>query len=365
MAELPDTPKVSLLVPIYNAEKYLEQCLDSAAAQTLQDIEIICIDDGSSDSSREIIQRYLDTDPRFRVIDKPNSGYGASMNMGLDAAKGDFIGILESDDFIETEMLETLYKIATKHEAQVVKSNFYFYWSTPEPKDELFEFANKKMCDHIFEPFVEYEVFYMKPSIWSAIYKRDFLEKNEIRFLETPGASYQDSAFNFKVWCAATRAWCTYDAFAHYRQDNEASSVNSPGKVYCICDEYEEMFKYLDEKFPEKSKHLKAVLVTMQYDTYMWNYDRLSDDLKGEWIERFAIDFKHYKDQGMLDYSYFKPWKPRECDFLTENPQLFDAMRRREPLEGRPGLLGKIDSFFYYFNKGGLSWVKKLAKYRR
>ena len=79
-------PTVSLLVPIYNVERYLRECLDSARAQTLDDIEVICINDGSTDGSRAIIQEYLDADPRFRVIDKANSGYGASMNMGLEAA---------------------------------------------------------------------------------------------------------------------------------------------------------------------------------------------------------------------------------------------------------------------------------------
>ena len=86
-------PRVSLLVPIYNVEKYLRECLDSARNQTLQDIEVICINDGSKDSSRTIIQEYLDADERFRVIDKENSGYGVSMNMGLEAARGDYVGI--------------------------------------------------------------------------------------------------------------------------------------------------------------------------------------------------------------------------------------------------------------------------------
>ena len=91
-------PKVSIVVPIYNVEKYLRQCLDSVVNQTLKEIEIICVDDGSTDSSPEIIQEYVEKDNRVKVISKPNSGYGNSMNRGFDMAEGEYIGIVESDE---------------------------------------------------------------------------------------------------------------------------------------------------------------------------------------------------------------------------------------------------------------------------
>ena len=198
-------PVVSLLVPIYNVEKYLRECLDSAKSQTLSDIEIICINDGSTDSSPDIIREYMQADSRFKIIDKANSGYGASMNQGLDAACGKYIGILESDDFFEPDALEKLVNAAEAAEAQVAKANFWFYWSTPEEKNELFELVTAPMTGHVVNPHKETEIFYLKPSIWSAVYRKDFLEQNGIRFLETPGASFQDSSFNFKVWAMADR----------------------------------------------------------------------------------------------------------------------------------------------------------------
>ncbi len=349
---------VSLLVPIYNVEKYLRECLDSAAAQTLENIEVICINDGSKDSSRDIIQEYLDRDPRFRVIDKENSGYGISMNMGIEAARGEYVGILESDDFIDKGELEALYTLAKQHDADVVKSNFNFYWSQPVPRDEFFEYANSKMCDHVFTPVDEPDVFYMKPSIWSAIYKKSFLDANGIRFLETPGASYQDAGFNFKVWLAAERAYCVHDAFLHYRQDNEASSVNSPGKVYCVCDEYAEMFEYLDERFPGKKERMLPVLVKMQYDTYMWNYERLAPELAEEFVHRFAEDFRTYRDNGMLDFSYFEPWKPRDCRLIMDDPELFHTMRSHEGG-------GKLAGAMYYMKHGGTAAVKRILEYKK
>lgn len=92
-------PEISALVPICNVERYLAECLDSLRAQTFSNFEVLCINDGSTDGSRDIIQRYLDLDERFRVIDKPNSGYGASMNIGLDNAQGTYIAILDFQGF--------------------------------------------------------------------------------------------------------------------------------------------------------------------------------------------------------------------------------------------------------------------------
>ena len=140
-----DTPKVSLLVPICNVERYLRECLDSAVAQTLKDIEIICINDGSTDSSPDIIREYMERDPRVKMIDKANSGYGDSMNRGLEMARGEYVGILESDDFMFEDSLQKLVAKADAEHADVVKGDFYLYWSTPSERRELFGIIGEYM----------------------------------------------------------------------------------------------------------------------------------------------------------------------------------------------------------------------------
>ena len=125
-------PKVSIVIPVYNVEKYLRQCLDSVVNQTLQDIEIICVNDGSKDSSLQIMHEYQAKDPRIKIIDKENSGYGASMNRGFDAATGEYLGIVESDDYAEPDMFEKLYAVAKADDLDVVKSGFFYYYSKPE-----------------------------------------------------------------------------------------------------------------------------------------------------------------------------------------------------------------------------------------
>jgi glycosyltransferase involved in cell wall biosynthesis len=118
-------PAVSVLVPCYNVEKYIRQCLDSVVGQTLTDLEIICLNDGSTDGTLAILQEYAAKDSRVSIIDKPNSGYGDSLNKGLEAATGEYVGLVESDDWADANMFESLYKAAKEHNADMVKSNFY------------------------------------------------------------------------------------------------------------------------------------------------------------------------------------------------------------------------------------------------
>jgi len=122
-----NNPKVSIIVPIYNVEKYLKECIESLLNQTLMQIEIICVNDGSTDRSLQIAQEYSQKDNRLIIIDKQNYGYGHTMNRGLEIAKGEYIGIVESDDFVKENMFEILYNLAKKHDVDVVKSNFYYY----------------------------------------------------------------------------------------------------------------------------------------------------------------------------------------------------------------------------------------------
>jgi hypothetical protein len=347
-------PAISLLIPIYNVEKYLRECLDSVLAQSFTDFEAICINDGSTDSSRAIVQEYLDADGRFRVIDKANSGYGASMNQGLDAATGKYVAILESDDAFTPDALEVLYNLATTHNAQAVKADFWFYWSQNE-KLEPCHVISEGLCGKLVNPQEVFEPFYAKPSIWSGIYNRTFLQENDIRFLETPGASYQDAGFAFKVWAAAERAAFSSTQILKYRQDNEASSVNSPGKVYCVCDEYAEMQRWLDAR-PAKKQHLQGVLERMKFNSYLWNYDRLSAELRAEFLKHAAQELKTDLDAGRVDLALFEPWAEADLRALIKKPETFAKCRTEYAAPG------KLNTFKHYYRIGSMPLIAKLLK---
>ena len=116
--------EVSIVIPVCNVEVYLRECLDSAIKQTLKDIEIICVNDGSTDNSLTILKDFARKDNRIKIISKDNAGYGHTMNIGMDMAQGEYIAILESDDFVDLHMYEDLYKLATEKKLNWIKSDF-------------------------------------------------------------------------------------------------------------------------------------------------------------------------------------------------------------------------------------------------
>ena len=351
-------PEVSVLIPIYNVERYLERCLTSLVGQTYDDFEAICINDGSTDGSRSIIQRFLDADSRFRVIDKENSGYGASMNRGLDAARGRYVAILESDDFFEPDALAVLHEAAEMNQAEVVKANFYLYWSRPEERRELFRVVDEVEAGHVLRPLDDLAVFFRKPSIWSALYRRDFLVDDGIRFLETPGASYQDSGFNFKVWASARRVAFLAAPVLNYRQDNEGSSVNNPGKVFCVCDEYASMEEFVRARGSADERRLLAILQRMKLDSYLWNYDRLAPELRPAFVERAAKEFRAAFKRGEVDLALFEPAAEADLRAMVADPAAFCVERDAAASAGAAGALRR------YLRMGGPALVSRVLWFR-
>lgn len=293
-------PKVSVLVPIYDVEKYLDECLASLANQTLKDIEVICINDGSTDDSTKIIQHYAKKYPNFIIINKQNSGYGDSMNRGLKKASGEYIGIVESDDFIEPHAFEELYKLAKKTSADIVKAN-YFYHS--ETGDEIHEVVKNQKLNTPLSIADDPSILLEEPGIWSAIYRRDFLSINKIWFRTTPGASYQDTGFHFKSFCAAKRIVYTDKAYLHYRTDNANSSVKSLEKVNYIVGEYAEIEKYIGNL--DLSKEAIYTLQVAKFGAYHWNLQRLPKTLAVKFAKTIKAEFKTTRESGLLQKKYF------------------------------------------------------------
>lgn len=298
-----NSKKITVLVPCYNVSKYVRQCLDSIVNQTYKNLEVICINDGSTDNTLDILQDFALKDSRIKIIDKPNSGYGASMNRGLEAATGDYIGIVESDDFIELNMFERLVREAVENDLDISRG-CYFEYKTADESNRLIKnkFVTK---NRVITPLVDQSPFFQAPAIWAAIYRHSFLINNGIKFLETPGASFQDTSFAFKVYCCAKSFKMIDDGLLHYRIDNADSSVNNPAKVFCVCDEYAEMWRFAkaDERRMLAVKHLIPVL---QADTYAWNYNRLSKPLRDQFVKKWAQELRDEIRLGYLEWKRFR-----------------------------------------------------------
>ena len=227
-----DRPLVSVVVPVYNVERYVEQCVESLTGQTLVDIEVILVNDGSTDGSLRLLRAAEARDARVRVIDKPNGGYGAAVNRGLDVARGEYVAVAEPDDFVDAHMYEDLYNaalLADGTRADVVKGSYWNYFDLPDavPYVEAPNLMNcmpkRSFCSTVSD---EFEVLFHHPSIWSAIYRRDFLAERGIRMIEPRGAGWADNPWFFETLLQAKSFVWVPSAYYYYRQTNPDASSN-------------------------------------------------------------------------------------------------------------------------------------------
>lgn len=220
---------VSVIVPIYNMEAYLDQALSSLEEQSFPNLEILCINDGSTDGSLAIMQAHAARDARIRIIDKENQGYGASCNLGIDEATGDYLAILEPDDWIErgmfADLLELIDSLATP--VDVAKSA---YWRIFERAGETIKVpcAYKQHVKPDTQPFSvasQPELLLHHPSIWSAIYRLEWLREKSIRFKEIPGAGWVDNPFLVETLCQTDAIAYLDHAYYCYREDTTEKAL--------------------------------------------------------------------------------------------------------------------------------------------
>ena len=357
-------PKVSVIVPVYNNEVYVVPCVKSLMAQTLDDIEIICINDGSTDNSSAVLHHFADLDSRISVIDKENGGYGVGINTGLRLAKGEYVTILEADDFADLDMLETLYAYANAFDLDVARANFCLYWSKKVKKDHFLELFPPYECDRVIDPSKpeDRHCFYVQPALWSAIYRTEFIRNNNLTLLETPGAAYQDTAFNFKIWACAKRVMFVHRPFVHYRQDNETSSINNPGKVNNICLEYAEIRRWLREDRPDLYESLAPVATKMMCDAYKWNTQRFAEEFSVPFARQFGKEFAEAERAGEVDPSLFAPGQLAEVRLTVTNPEGFVSFATKgiDPEHGLRRISRKASTLAQVATQHGVASARNL-----
>lgn len=197
--------KVSIIIPVYNVQKYLEKCIKSVTSQTLKEIEIFLIDDGSTDVSWEIIQKFAKKDKRIVAIQQENAGAAVARNQGLALAKGDYIGFVDSDDYVDSDYFEELYKAAIKYKSDITRAYV---------KAEI-ETSDDYQLNHSVDGYNSYYNVRLKKealanklsltsSNWLAIYKRSLLDKHNIRFIPEIRTG-QDNIFNLHISYVANK----------------------------------------------------------------------------------------------------------------------------------------------------------------
>ena len=211
------SPKISIVIPVYNVEKYLRQCLDSVVNQTLRDIQILCVNDGSPDNSRDILQEYADQDSRIKIIDKPNGGLSSARNAAYPHIKGKYTLFIDSDDWIELDLCE---KTHLKSEATGAPMTVFFLCGRNKKKTRLITPDDKITVEEKL-PLLDY------PSAWSKLWRTDFLLNNNLYFPE--GLVFEDQLVNWQAVTLANKIAVIPEQFYHYRR-NPGSTTQTWGE---------------------------------------------------------------------------------------------------------------------------------------
>ena len=221
-------PKVSVIIPVYNVEKYLRQCLDSVINQTLTDIEIICVDDGSTDSSLAILEEYASKDDRIKILKQQNAGAGVARNNGIKVATGEYLHFLDSDDWIENDTYEKLYNLIAEKQCDFVKFKSYSYDDVSQEIVDQFFTNIGYLSEEKFNKFYNFEKDYktlilVSDAPWSGFYNTKFIKENNIYFDNLICAN--DVSFYYRCLVNAKNIYISDQRFVYYRINNSTSLI--------------------------------------------------------------------------------------------------------------------------------------------
>lgn len=253
--------KFSLIIPIYNVEKYIEECLLSILKTEFKDLEVILVNDGTKDNSMKVIEHYL-SDSRIKVINKENGGLSSARNRGLEIATGDYIAFIDSDDWIRVDKLMELYNIIQNEKLDFIIGNGEYYPS--KEKIHKKNYSGIKTGIELFEEMLEKKDYL--ETVWKCIYSRKFLQKNNIKFIE--GLLHEDTPFMFECLIKASKVKYENINFYFYRKREDSivatkTNVNLYHILYGI-----NLELGLYQKISKKSKKLNMYLLNMCYKIF-------------------------------------------------------------------------------------------------
>jgi len=292
--------KISVLMPIYNAGEYLYKSIGSIQAQTEQDFEIVAVDDGSTDNTKEILEALAREDSRIKVISREEKGYAITMNEALDAAQGEFVLNIDPDDWIEPNMFERM--LSEMGDCDFVKCAFVF--ELPEGRQEAYYYSDEpvQFRPRMLPPELKMRFFTSQVAIWSCLIRRSFIEKHHIRLNPTPGAAYQDAAFIFQINACAEKVRVIPDILYHYNKTNANASTASSRLPMSHIDEYRFMANWC-MKHPEYGMYVRPVLCRCRYGAYMWNMKRIKPTDRLEFALAAQTDLR--EDWNWIDVRMF------------------------------------------------------------
>jgi glycosyltransferase involved in cell wall biosynthesis len=290
-----DKTLVSIIVPIYNVESYLEDCLQSIANQTYVNFEVILVNDGSTDNSNSIALNYANKDSRFKLFSKENGGLSSARNFGLEQANGDYVYFIDSDDTVKPEFLEKLFNKAIKLNADFAfcLTSVYSEEKTDFIKDKYYNTTpiNPIFFDKSFDHLhIRDSLFALQVSAWNKIYKTSFLQKIKVKFPE--GLCFEDNPFFFKCILNAERIAIVNEELYIYRADRPGSILT--GKTRKFFD----FFKIINivEEEIKKSPNLwflyRKNFVHYKYSSLLYWLDNIENNLRSEFYTKIQKELR-------------------------------------------------------------------------
>jgi hypothetical protein len=298
--EVIDVPKVSVVMPVYNTEKYLRRSLEALVNQTLKDIEIIAINDGSTDSSLSILKEYASQYPNIRVISKENGGQATARNMGIMECNGDYIGFADSDDYVDTTMFEKMYALAVSKNCDMVECYFHYIMENKDgrvtnlkPRGNVREYKDQQ--DMLINPQV---------SPWNKLYRREVLHRAGIHFPE--GLIYEDTAFYIKTIPYVKKAAYLDEQLVYYfLRGTSTMNSNKSQRVGDIFPVLEDILQFYDNYgfYEEYRCELEYFCVKIALCSSLSRIGRVTDkaledkllDQTFEFINKYFPDYKDNK----------------------------------------------------------------------
>ena len=320
-------PKVSVVMPVYNVEEYLREALDGVRNQSLKEIEIICVDDGSTDNSLEILKEYAQKDNRITVIRQNNLHAGVARNAGLAVARGEYLSFLDSDDIFEPTLLEETYKLAQKEESEIV---FYQYtrYNNETKEKETVGGINRRFSDDVVytvstEDLKENLFTTCNPMPWNKLIKRDFVVKENLHYQNLPASN--DVCFSLTTIACAKKITLYYKSLVCYRYNRSNSLKNTRDKnPLNFYEAYKGIYNTLQEKgLYEK---YKKTFLTSLISSSLWTMnntekarDKVKNFIKEEIIPKFIQNNEEEIDGGLL-YRLNRVYYPDIIVSLTTYP---------------------------------------------
>lgn len=352
--------KVSVIIPVYNVEPYLRQCMDSVVGQTLKDIEIICVDDGSTDDSLNILKEYAAEDSRVQIIQQQNAGAGAARNNGMRHATGKYLSFLDSDDFFEPRMLERAYDLAEKDQADFVayKSDQYHTeknqfvpvsWVIRENEIPPYHpFNYRQMTGNIFKVFVGWA--------WDKLFLKEFVDKYNLTFQEQRTSN--DMLFVFSAVALAKKIAVVPAVLAHQRRDAKDSLSKTRENSW---DCFYHALTALRDKLKEEGlyEELEKDYINYALHFSLWNYNTLSEPTKSMLKDKLTKEW--FKELGIEG-------KPKEYFYMKQEFEQYQQLTGQIPSgdmkkgDSNMGFMKKVKRFLRKIVPVGRTYVDKKFK---